>query len=92
MSDILNRNSKGGPDAGNPTCTCDQWSSPCPQGESSMCNLLGLFLVVFQMSRANHRAACVQYAWVFIVPTIRAGVIAGRRCSGSAWICTYLLH
>jgi len=35
MSDILNRNSKGGPDASNPTCTCDQWSSPCPEGESS---------------------------------------------------------
>jgi hypothetical protein len=35
MSDILNRNSKGGPDASNSTCTCDQWSSPCPEGESS---------------------------------------------------------
>jgi hypothetical protein len=32
MSDIINRNS--GSNAGNPMCTCDQWSSPCPQGES----------------------------------------------------------
>jgi hypothetical protein len=89
MSDILNRNSKGG---GNPTCTCDQWSSPCPEGESSCVICSGFSSLCTQCPVPLYvQSACSTLGLHCAYDQSWCDCVAGDA-GAPVWSCTFLIH
>jgi hypothetical protein len=92
MSDILNRNSKGGSDAGNVTCTCDQWSSPCPDGESSCVICSGFSSLCSQCPvPTTSQPACNMLGLHCAYDQTWCDCVAGDAGS-PIWSCVFLIH
>jgi hypothetical protein len=92
MSDILNRNSKGGPDGGNPACTCDVWSSPCPEGESSCVICSGFSSLCSQCPvPTNSQSACNSLGLRCAYDQSWCDCVTGDAGS-PIWSCVFLVH
>jgi hypothetical protein len=92
MSDILNRNSKGGPDASNPTCTCDQWSSPCPAGQSSCVICSGFSSLCSQCPVPLYaQSACSTLGLHCAYDQSWCDCVAGDA-GAPVWSCAFLIH
>jgi hypothetical protein len=92
MNDILNRNSKGGPDAGNPSCTCDLWSSPCPAGEASCVVCSGSSSMCSQCPvPTNAQPACSTLGLHCAYDQTWCDCVSGDA-GAPVWSCMFLIH